>query len=72
MEKSFDRVWCIVPLESFRIFWFLPKVYDCIKVLYSGVESILKINGGLCAPFKVYKVVSGKVLIIWHALFFSD
>lgn len=26
-----------------------------IKVLYSDVESILKVNGDLCAPFKVYR-----------------
>ncbi len=26
-EKAFDRVGALLPVESFRIFWFLPKVY---------------------------------------------
>jgi len=28
-----------------------------IKVLYNDIESILKVNGGLCAPFKVERGV---------------
>ncbi len=52
-EKAFDRCGALLPLEVLESFVFCQKFIDCIKLLYSGVESILKINGGLCAPFKV-------------------
>ncbi len=56
-EKAFDRVVHCYLWRVLESFGFCQKFIDCIKVLYSGVESILKINGGLCAPFKVYRGV---------------
>ncbi|KAK3526114.1 hypothetical protein QTP70_015999, partial [Hemibagrus guttatus] len=54
-EKAFDRVeheylWKV--LETFR---FNPGFVAMIRVLYCEIESVLKVNGGLCAPFRVYR-----------------
>lgn len=38
-----------------RAFGFSQDFIDKVKVLYSKVESVLKINGGLCAPFQVQR-----------------
>lgn len=38
-------------MESFGSFW-CREFINQIKVLYSDVQSILKVNGGLCAPFR--------------------
>ena len=51
-EKAFDRV-------EHRYFWKVLQRYSLspgliakMKVLYEDIESVLKINGGLCKPFK--------------------
>ncbi len=54
-EKAFDRVehkylWYV--LEAFG---FSSIFFSMVKALYSDVESILKVNGDLCAPFKVFR-----------------
>lgn len=54
-EKAFDRVehsylWCT--LEEFGLG---PGFIAMIRVLYQYIESVLKINGGLCTPFKVQR-----------------
>ncbi|KAK3514475.1 hypothetical protein QTP70_018692, partial [Hemibagrus guttatus] len=54
-EKAFDRVehqylWKI--LEAFGL---SPSLIAMMKVLYQDVESVLKINGGLSAPFKLQR-----------------
>lgn len=56
-EKAFDRVEHRYLWRVLEAFGFCQNFINCIKVLYSGVESILKVNGGLCAPFKVQRGV---------------
>lgn len=56
-EKAFDRVEHCYLWKILESFGFCQKFIDFIKVLYSGVESILKINGGLCPPFKAHRGV---------------
>ena len=38
-------------------FGFIAGFIAKIKVLYSEAESVLKFNGGLCAPFRVCRAV---------------
>ncbi len=45
-ENAFDRVEHPYLWRTLKAFGF------CQKVLYGDVESVLKINGGLCTPFK--------------------
>ena len=52
-EKAFDRVEHSYLWDVLKAFGFSEGFVQKIRVLYSEVESILKINGGLCAPFKV-------------------
>lgn len=52
-EKAFDRVEHYYLWDTFQAFGFPPGFINMIKVLYENIESILKINGGLSAPFKV-------------------
>ncbi|KAJ3603143.1 hypothetical protein NHX12_030886 [Muraenolepis orangiensis] len=54
-EKAFDRVehsflWKVK-------FGFSAGFIAKIKVLYNNIESVLKFNGGLCAPFRVCRGV---------------
>lgn len=56
-EKAFDRVehnflWTVMDRFGFSA-GFIAK----IKVLYSDIESVLKFNGSLCAPFRVHRGV---------------
>ncbi|KAJ4946367.1 hypothetical protein JOQ06_024034, partial [Pogonophryne albipinna] len=56
-EKAFDRVvhsflWKVMEKIGFSA-GFIAK----IKVLYNKIESVLKFNGGLCAPFRVCRGV---------------
>ncbi len=53
-EKAFDRVEHTYLWRTLSAFGFCQKCIDMTKVLYSSVESVLKINGGLCAPFQVH------------------
>lgn len=52
-EKAFDRVEHSYLWRTLEAFGFCQDFIDKVKVLYGDVESVLKINGGLCAPFKV-------------------
>lgn len=52
-EKAFDRVEHSYLWDTLYAFGFSEGFIQKVKVLYSDVESILKINGGLSAPFKV-------------------
>ena len=54
-EKAFDRVEHGYLWKVLENFGFNPGFIAMIKVLYSDIESVLKVNGGLCAPFKVYR-----------------
>ena len=56
-EKAFDRVEREYLWKTLAAFGFSPVFIDKIKVLYCDAESILKINGGLCSPFKVLRGV---------------
>ncbi len=56
-EKAFDRVEHCYLWRVLEAFGFCQNFINCIKVLYSDVESILKVNGGLCAPFSVHRGV---------------
>lgn len=56
-EKAFDRVEHAYLWKTLNAFGFSSEFIDKIKVLYNDIESLLKINGGLCAPFKVLRGV---------------
>uniref|UniRef100_A0A9J8BR89 Reverse transcriptase domain-containing protein n=1 Tax=Cyprinus carpio carpio TaxID=630221 RepID=A0A9J8BR89_CYPCA len=52
-EKAFNRVEHQYLWDTLEAFNFRPGFINMIKVLYQDTESLLKINGGLSAPFKV-------------------
>lgn len=52
-EKAFDRVEHQYLWNTLDVFGFGPGFIGVIKVLYKDIESMLKINGGLSAPFSV-------------------
>ncbi len=52
-EKAFDRVEHNYLWQTLREFGFSPSFIKMIGVLYGTIESVLKINGGLSAPFKI-------------------
>lgn len=52
-EKAFDRVEHQYLWQTLNAFGFNSGLIAKIQVLYSDTESVLKINGGLSAPFKV-------------------
>lgn len=52
-EKAFDRVEHRYLWETMAAFGFSPGFIAHIRTLYSDIISILKINGGLSAPFSV-------------------
>ncbi|KAK3529415.1 hypothetical protein QTP70_031134, partial [Hemibagrus guttatus] len=54
-EKAFDRVGHEYLWKVLETFGFNPGFIAMIKVLYSEIKSVLKVNGGLCAPFKVLR-----------------
>jgi len=56
-EKAFDRVEHKYLWQTLNAFGFSSGLINMIRVLYSDIESILKINGGLNAPFKVHRGV---------------
>ena len=56
-EKAFDRVEHLYLWKILESFGLSPGLIAMIKVLYQDVESELKINRGLSAPFKVCRGV---------------
>uniref|UniRef100_A0AAQ4QQC8 Reverse transcriptase domain-containing protein n=1 Tax=Gasterosteus aculeatus aculeatus TaxID=481459 RepID=A0AAQ4QQC8_GASAC len=56
-EKAFDCVEHSFLWKVMGKFGFSAGFIAKIKVLYSEVESVLKINGSLCAPFRVFRGV---------------
>lgn len=50
LGKGIWPSWAPIPLESVRKVW--PQPWTKIKVLYEDIESVLKMNGVLCKPFK--------------------
>ncbi len=56
-EKAFDRVEHLYLWKTLEAFGFKQDFIKMVQVLYSEVESVLKINGGLCAPFQVKRGV---------------
>ncbi|KAK3567956.1 hypothetical protein QTP86_027412 [Hemibagrus guttatus] len=54
-EKAFDRVEHEYLWKVLEAFGFNPGFVAMIRVLYCEIESVLKVNGGLCAPFRVYR-----------------
>ncbi len=54
-EKAFDRVEHQYLWQTLEVFGFSPCFIAMIQVLYRDIESLLKINGGLSAPFKVQR-----------------
>ncbi|KAK3552229.1 hypothetical protein QTP86_006020 [Hemibagrus guttatus] len=52
-EKAFDRVEHQYLWKTLEAFGLSPSLIAMMKVLYQDVERVLKINGGLSAPFKV-------------------
>ncbi|KAI3352103.1 hypothetical protein L3Q82_020914 [Scortum barcoo] len=56
-EKAFDRIEHNFLWKVMESFGFNAGFIAKIKVLYSDIESVLKINGSLCAPFRVHRGV---------------
>ena len=56
-EKAFDRVEHSFLWKVMERFGFSAGLIAKIKVLYRDTESVLKFNGGLCAPFRVHRGV---------------
>ncbi|KAK3532262.1 hypothetical protein QTP86_013899, partial [Hemibagrus guttatus] len=56
-EKAFDRVEHEYLWKVLEAFGFNPGFVAMIKVLYCEIESVLKVNGGLCASFKVLRSI---------------
>ena len=56
-EKAFDRVEHQYLWHTLNAFGFSPGFIAKIRVLYRDIASILKVNGGLAAPFNVQRGV---------------
>ncbi len=56
-EKAFDRVEHKYLLNTLEAFGFIEDFVNKIKVLYNDTESVVKVNGGLSAPFKLTRGV---------------
>uniref|UniRef100_A0A8D3EDT5 Reverse transcriptase domain-containing protein n=1 Tax=Scophthalmus maximus TaxID=52904 RepID=A0A8D3EDT5_SCOMX len=52
-EKAFDRVEHRYLWKVLERFGLSPVFMAKMKVMYENIDSVLKINGGLCKPFKV-------------------
>ena len=52
-QKAFDRVEHSFLWQTLEAFGFGPGFRAMIETMYRDIESVLKINGGLSAPFKV-------------------
>ncbi len=69
-EKAFDRVEYTYLWIVLSAFGFCQKFIHMIKVLYSNAESVLKINGGLCAPFQVHRGIR-RVFLVRNVILFG-
>lgn len=56
-EKAFDRVEHSYLWQTLAAFGFSSGLIAKIQALYGDIESVLKINGGLSAPFRVERGV---------------
>uniref|UniRef100_A0AAQ4R1S1 Reverse transcriptase domain-containing protein n=1 Tax=Gasterosteus aculeatus aculeatus TaxID=481459 RepID=A0AAQ4R1S1_GASAC len=56
-EKAFDRVEHLFLWKTLERFGLSPGLTAMIKVMYQDIESVLKINGSLGAPFRVRRGV---------------
>ncbi len=56
-EKAFDRVEHLYLWHTLQAFGFNSRFIDMIKTMYCEIESVIKINGSLCAPFNVQRGV---------------
>lgn len=54
-EKVFDRVEDEYSWQTLSAFGFSPAFIDKVKVLYCEIQSVLKINSGMSAPFQIQK-----------------
>ncbi|KAK3526232.1 hypothetical protein QTP70_018273, partial [Hemibagrus guttatus] len=65
-EKAFDRVEHQYLWKTLEAFGLSPSLIAMMKVLCQDVESVLKINGGLSAPFKAQRGIrQGCSLSAW-------
>ena len=68
-EKAFDHVEHNFPWKVMEKFGFNAGFIAKIKVLYSGVESVLKyFHGSLCASFRVCRGIRAGLCSFRHAL----
>ena len=56
-EKAFDRVEHQYLWQTLAAFGFNPGFIAMIRVFYTDIASVLKINGGLSAPFNIQRGV---------------
>lgn len=54
-EKAFDPVELDYLWKVLEAFGFNPGFIAIMKTFYSDTERVLKVKGGLCAPFRVYR-----------------
>jgi len=54
-EKAFNRIEHSYLWEVLEAFGFNSIFIDKLKALYCDVESLLNVNGDLCAPFSVFR-----------------
>ncbi|KAG1957228.1 hypothetical protein F2P79_007347 [Pimephales promelas] len=60
-EKAFDRVEHNYLWKTLAAFGFCQDFVEMVKMLYTDVESVLKVNGGLCTPFKETRTLYRKI-----------
>lgn len=68
-EKAFARVEHLFLWNTLEAFGFSPSFISMIKAMYCNIESVLKINGGLSAPFRVQRGVKAGMCHVWYAVF---